>query len=63
MAQILRMYTRNSTGGMVPLGSLMDVQRINGPDTASQYNVYPAAGGDVIDLFLGRVGSCDNNHC
>jgi multidrug efflux pump len=41
--QILRMYTRNRTGGMVPLGSLMDVQRINGPDTVSHYNVYPAA--------------------
>jgi len=41
--QILRMYTRNSTGGMVPLGSLMDVQRITGPDTVSHYNVYPAA--------------------
>src|SRR6267378_1783034 len=41
--QILRMYARNSTGGMVPLGSLMDVQRINGPDTVSHYNVYPAA--------------------
>jgi len=41
--QILRMYTRNSTGGMVPLGSLMDIQRINGPDTVSHYNVYPAA--------------------
>jgi multidrug efflux pump len=41
--QILRMYTRNSTGGMVPLGSLLDVQRITGPDTVSHYNVYPAA--------------------
>src|ERR1700730_7068648 len=41
--QILRMYARNSTGGMVPLGSLMDVQRINGPDSVSHYNVYPAA--------------------
>ena len=41
--QILRMYTRNSSGGMVPLGSLMDVQRINGPDTVGHYNVYPAA--------------------
>src|ERR1700761_5594308 len=41
--QILRMYTRNSTGGMVPLGSLMNVQRITGPDTVSHYNVYPAA--------------------
>jgi multidrug efflux pump len=41
--QILRMYTRNATGGMVPLGSLMEVQRITGPDTVSHYNVYPAA--------------------
>jgi hydrophobe/amphiphile efflux-1 (HAE1) family protein len=41
--QILRMYTRNTSGGMVPLGSLMEVQRINGPDTVSHYNVYPAA--------------------
>src|SRR5260221_4120443 len=37
------MYIRNGTGGMVPLGSLMDVQRITGPDTVSHYNVYPAA--------------------
>jgi multidrug efflux pump len=41
--QTLRMYTRNSTGGMVPMGSLMDYQRINGPDAVSHYNVYPAA--------------------
>jgi multidrug efflux pump len=41
--QILRMYTRNNSGGMVPLGSLMDVQRISGPDTVGHYNVYPAA--------------------
>src|SRR6201993_4521354 len=41
--QILRMYTRNNTGGMVPMGSLMDFQRINGPDTVGHYNVYPAA--------------------
>jgi multidrug efflux pump len=41
--QIRRMYTRNATGGMVPLGSLMDVQRVTGPDTVGHYNVYPAA--------------------
>ncbi|HZC58614.1 MAG TPA: efflux RND transporter permease subunit, partial [Chthoniobacterales bacterium] len=41
--QILRMYTRNNEGGMVPLGSLMDIKRINGPDTVGHYNVYPAA--------------------
>lgn len=41
--QIQRMYTRNSTGGMVPLGSLMQVKRINAPDAVGHYNVYPAA--------------------
>jgi multidrug efflux pump len=41
--QIQRMYTRNSTGGMVPLGSLMRVERISGPDAVGHYNVYPAA--------------------
>jgi multidrug efflux pump len=42
-SQVRRMYTRNSTGGMVPLGGLMDIQRTNGPDTVSHYNVHPAA--------------------
>ena len=41
--QILRMYTRNNSGGMVPLGSMMDIKRVTGPDTVSHYNVYPAA--------------------
>jgi multidrug efflux pump len=41
--QIRRMYTRNNSGGMVPLGSLLNVQQTNGPDTVGHYNVYPAA--------------------
>jgi multidrug efflux pump len=41
--EIQRMYTRNSSGGMVPLGSVMRVERINGPDAVAHYNVYPAA--------------------
>jgi multidrug efflux pump len=41
--EIRRMYTRNSSGGMVPLGSIMRVERINGPDAVGHYNVYPAA--------------------
>jgi multidrug efflux pump len=56
--QILRMYTRNTTGGMVPLGSLMDVQRITGPDTVSHYNVYPAAliqGGTLPGVSSGEA--------
>jgi multidrug efflux pump len=42
-SQIQRMYTRNNSGGMVPLGSLMDIQDVTGPDAVGHYNVYPAA--------------------
>jgi multidrug efflux pump len=42
-SQIQRMYTRNKAGGMVPLGSLLDVQEVTGPDAVGHYNVYPAA--------------------
>jgi multidrug efflux pump len=42
-SEIQKMYTRNSSGGMVPLGSIMRVERINGPDALGHYNVYPAA--------------------
>jgi multidrug efflux pump len=41
--QIRRIYVRNDNGGMVPLGSVLDVHRITGPDTVYHYNVYPAA--------------------
>jgi multidrug efflux pump len=42
-SQIQRMYTRNNSGGMVPLGSLLDIQEVTGPDAVGHYNVYPAA--------------------
>src|SRR4029077_16568553 len=48
--QILRISPRKNPGGMVPLGSLVDGQGINGPDSVSHYKVYPAAliqGGDI----------------
>jgi multidrug efflux pump subunit AcrB len=41
--QIRRIYVRNDKGGMVPLGSVLEVHRITGPDTVYHYNVYPAA--------------------
>jgi multidrug efflux pump len=41
--QILRLHTRNESGRMVPLGSLMEIKRISGPDTVTHYNVYPSA--------------------
>jgi hydrophobe/amphiphile efflux-1 (HAE1) family protein len=42
-SQIQRMYTRNSSGGMVPVGSVMDIKKVTGPDAVGHYNVYPAA--------------------
>ena len=41
--QIRNLYTRNNTGGMVPLGTLMDVKEINAPDKIMHYNIYPSA--------------------
>ena len=40
---IAKLKTRNLQGGMVPLGSLVDVKEINGPDKITRYNMYPAA--------------------
>ncbi|QSA96539.1 efflux RND transporter permease subunit [Methylococcus sp. EFPC2] len=42
-ADIAKLKTRNAEGGMVPLGSLMDVQEITGPDKLMRYNMYPTA--------------------
>lgn len=40
---ITALKTRNLQGGMVPLGSLMSVKEITGPDKITRYNMYPAA--------------------
>ena len=40
---IAELKTRNRQGGMVPLGSLIDVKEITGPDKITRYNMYPAA--------------------
>jgi len=40
---ITRMKVRNAAGGMVPLGSIVEVRESYGPDRASRYNGYPAA--------------------
>ncbi|HYZ74652.1 MAG TPA: multidrug efflux RND transporter permease subunit [Chthoniobacterales bacterium] len=42
-SEIQRMYTRSNSGGMVPLGSLLQIQEVTGPDAVGHYNVYPAA--------------------
>ena len=40
---IKNLYTRNIQGEMVPLGSLMQVQRTQGAELITRYNLYPAA--------------------
>ena len=42
-ADIARLKTRNASGGMVPLGSVLDVEWRNGPDRVVRYNMYPSA--------------------
>ncbi len=40
---ILKLKTRNGHGEMVPLGSLVNVKSITGPDHIVRYDMYPAA--------------------
>ncbi|MFT3870940.1 MAG: efflux RND transporter permease subunit [Nibricoccus sp.] len=40
---ILRLKTRNSSGQLVPLGTVVKVQETYGPDRVMRYNGYPAA--------------------
>jgi HAE1 family hydrophobic/amphiphilic exporter-1 len=37
------LMVRNSSGGMVPLGTLAEITSVNGPSLISLYNLYPAA--------------------
>lgn len=41
--QIRLLKTRNSAGGMVPLGSVATVREISGADKVTRYNMFPAA--------------------
>jgi len=40
---IAKLKTRSTNGDTVPLGSLVKVQNITGPDKITRYNMYPAA--------------------
>jgi HAE1 family hydrophobic/amphiphilic exporter-1 len=40
---IRNLYTRNSRGEMVPLGSLLQIRRTQGAELITRYNLYPAA--------------------
>jgi multidrug efflux pump subunit AcrB len=41
--QLNRLYVKNKTGSMVPLGSFIDVKEMNGPAFVSQFQLYPSA--------------------
>jgi len=42
-SDIQQLYTRNTQGGMVPLGTLLNIHLIAGPDKVMHYNLYPSA--------------------
>ncbi len=52
---IQKLKTRNAAGGMVPLGTLVDVREATGPDKVIRYNMYPAA--DINGVALPGVSS------
>lgn len=52
---VARLRTRNSSGGMVPLGSLVKVQPIAGADRLQRYNLY--ASGDVSGNISSTLSS------
>jgi multidrug efflux pump len=54
---ILNFKTRNSRGEMVPLGTLVKVRSITGPDHIVRYDMYPAA--EITGNAAPGVGSGD----
>ncbi|MAS91767.1 MAG: hydrophobe/amphiphile efflux-1 family RND transporter [Verrucomicrobiales bacterium] len=42
-SDVANLKTRNRSGGIVPLGSLIDMKEVVGSDRVTRYNLYPAA--------------------
>src|SRR3954453_2266269 len=42
-ADLARLHTRNASGDMVTLGSVVDFKDASGPDRVARYNLYPTA--------------------
>src|SRR5205823_7139419 len=40
---VAQLKTRNRAGAMVPLGAVMDLNDITGPDRINRYNLHPSA--------------------
>ncbi|MCC9604509.1 efflux RND transporter permease subunit [Blastopirellula sp. JC732] len=52
-SDILQLRTRSDRGASVPLGSVVQLERVTGPDRLVRYNLYPAAdiNGDTVAGF------------
>ncbi len=53
-----QLYTRNNKNQMVPLGTLMSIQEVAGPDKVMHYNIYPSAeinGGTLPGVSSGQA--------
>ncbi|MFN3151477.1 efflux RND transporter permease subunit [Bremerella sp.] len=52
-SDILQLRTRSTRGASVPLASIVDVERVVGPDRLVRFNLYPAAdlNGDTVPGF------------
>ncbi|HEX6565859.1 MAG TPA: multidrug efflux RND transporter permease subunit [Chthoniobacterales bacterium] len=55
LGNIRQLYTRNNSGGMVPLGTLLSIRDISGPDKVMHYNLYPSA--DIQGSTLPGISS------
>jgi len=54
---ITRLYTKNENGDMIPLSTLVDIERMVGPETISHYNLYRSAeidGGPALGISSGE---------
>ncbi len=45
---ILKLYVKSQNGEMIPLGSLVTVEKVLGPRMVSRYNLFPSAGINVM---------------
>lgn len=50
--------TRNSNGEIIPLGSLVDMKRVTGPDRVVRHNLYPSA--EIIGMTTPGISSGDS---
>ena len=55
LGNVRQLYTRNNSGAMVPLGTLLSAREIVGPDKVMHYNLYPSA--DISGTTLPGVSS------